>query len=132
MLRHILIGALGATLVTFSASVADASKGKLLTSSSAKRVLTGSAILIRMPLGGGFKISYGRNGRLSGSSSVFSVNTSSGSKDRGKWWVRKGQVCQQWDTWYKGKPYCFKLRLDGNTVYWTRNDGLSGKAKLLK
>ena len=132
MLRHILIGGLGATLVAFTVSAAAASKGKPLNSSSAKRVLTGSANLFPTPLGGGFRINYGRGGKLSGSSSVFSVNSSWGSKDRGRWWVRKGQVCQKWNTWYKGKPYCFKLRLDGKTVYWTRNDGLSGKAKLLK
>ena len=132
MPKHILIGGLGATLIAFSVSAAAASKGKALGSENAKHVLTDSSILIPTPLGGGFRINYGRGGRLSGSSGIFSLNSAWGSSDRGKWWVRNGQVCQKWNTWYKGKPYCFKLRLDGKTVYWTRNDGLSGKAELLK
>lgn len=132
MLKRAGIGIVSGVAILFSVTSASAFDGKKLGTSAMKRTLTGSAILIPTPLGGGFKISYARGGRMNGSSSVFSLNSAWGSKDTGKWWVRKGQLCQKWENWYKGKPYCFDLRFAGEKIHWTRNDGLSGKAKLLK
>jgi hypothetical protein len=52
------------------------------------------------------------------------------SKDRGRWWVRNSQLCQQWQNWSDGRSYCYKLSVNGESVYWTRSDGASGTARL--
>jgi hypothetical protein len=67
---------------------------------------------------------WGRAGSLS-------VYTGS-DRDRGRWWVAAGKLCQRWSTWLGGKSYCFKLRQDGPTVHWTRSDGLSGTATIAR
>jgi hypothetical protein len=34
-------------------------------------------------------------------------------KETGRWWVRGDRLCQQWPTWYDGKPSCFQIRMTG-------------------
>jgi hypothetical protein len=34
--------------------------------------------------------------------------------------------------WLERKIYCFSLRQEGKIVHWVRNDGLSGKATIVR
>jgi len=51
-------------------------------------------------------------------------------RDRGTWWIVAGKLCQRWNNWLGGKSHCFTLRQQGETVQWTRDDGLSGVATI--
>jgi hypothetical protein len=45
--------------------------------------------------------------------------------------VRGTRLCQKWQNWYDGKQFCFTLsRGDGDRLYWTRDDGLEGRARI--
>lgn len=52
--------------------------------------------------------------------------------DNRRWWVNSEKLCPRWQTWLDGKTYCFTLRQEGRVVHWVRNDGLSGKATIVR
>jgi hypothetical protein len=54
----------------------------------------------------------------------------SAARDSGRWWVVADQLCQRWNNWLGGTSYCFKLRQQGASVHWTRDDGVSGMATI--
>jgi hypothetical protein len=51
-------------------------------------------------------------------------------QDSGIWWIAANKLCQRWQRWLDGKPYCFTLQQQGRAVQWTRNDGLTGTATI--
>lgn len=54
-------------------------------------------------------------------------------KETGKWWIADDRLCQQWPSWYKGKPFCFTIKKTSeNSIRWVREDGYSGTAKISK
>jgi hypothetical protein len=104
----------------------------LLTGKRLQQAVSGKTVYIQTPLGSEIPIRYQPNGTMTGVSSAQlaalageSVNT-----DRGRWWVRRAELCQQWSKWADGRLHCYKLRVSGATVHWSRNDGKNGTARL--
>jgi len=96
-----------------------------------RQAISGKTVFLNIS---GFElpIRYAANGRMSGKMSTVAASFSrgDGAQDRGKWWVAGDQLCQQWSSWMEGKSYCYRLTRDGSTVYWARNDGRSGTARI--
>ena len=99
-----------------------------LTGEALQQAVSGRIVLIETPIGS-FPIRYKNNGTMTGQAPAFvpSLGTES---DRGQWWIADDRLCQRWDHWLDAKRYCFKLRRVGATVYWLRDDGLSGTATI--
>ncbi len=84
---------------------------------------SGKTVHIAMPIGS-FPIRYQSNSTMAGQAPV------SAEKNLGNRWVADDHLCQRWYRWRDAKQYRFKLQRVGATVYWPRNDGLSGSATI--
>ena len=104
-----------------------------LSGEEIKRFVDGKRIYLQTPLGGEFPLFYKSNGKVDGSGDAIGLGRFVRPNDSGRWWVRDNRLCQEWERWYDGKRFCFTLKkVDGNTLIWNRDDGLSGRARIEK
>ncbi len=55
------------------------------------------------------------------------------SVDNGKWWVRQGRLCTQWDKWDGGKAHCYVIRGKGDAYTASDAEGMfSGLFTLIR
>lgn len=52
-------------------------------------------------------------------------------EDRGRWWISADRLCHRWNVWLDEQSHCLKIVKSGRTVYWTRDDGMTGTARIL-
>jgi hypothetical protein len=126
------IGTLVMAAVALALSVtASLAEPVTLAGDTLRQAISGKTVFIKIS---GFElpVTYAANGRMSGkmSAAVASFSRGDGAQDRGKWWVAGDKLCQQWSSWMDGKSYCYRLSRDGATVFWVRNDGRSGTARI--
>ena len=93
-----------------------------------RKIVSGRTIELNTPLGG-LPISYRIDGTMRGKAENLAAYTGS-TQDSGIWWIAANKLCQRWQRWLDGKPYCFTLQQQGRAVQWTRNDGLTGTATI--
>lgn len=107
---------------------AETLKGKKLRSE-----VTGKTIYLSVATGVELPIRYKAGGTMYGKLKglIALVPTGMPSKDKGRWWITKNRLCQAWNKWLKRKAYCYKLRKVKGQVYWYRNDGRSGTARIV-
>ncbi|MXN66923.1 hypothetical protein GR183_18565 [Stappia sp. GBMRC 2046] len=104
-----------------------------MTGSEIKAAVSGKRIFLKTPFGGEFPLYYRENGKVDGSGKAIGLGRFMKPSDSGRWWVQGDRLCQQWRSWYDGKRFCFTLaEQGGNTLLWTRDDGLSGRARIGK
>ncbi len=122
---------LGVSLL-FIGTASASEQHELLTGKKLQNAVSGKTIYIQTPIGAEIPVRYKSNGTMLGVSSqkLAVLAGEEVNKDRGRWWVRRTQLCQKWNKWSDGRAYCYKLRVNGKSVYWTRNDGKSGSARL--
>lgn len=119
-----------AVLMVFAGSNVQAEqlKGpKLRSAVTGKTIYLSVATGVELPIkyrSGGFM-----SGRLKGLASI--IPTSMPKKDKGRWWIAKNSLCQTWNKWLKSKSYCYKLSQVKGRVFWKRNDGASGTARIV-
>lgn len=102
-----------------------------LSGGEIKSMITGKRIFLEVPFGGEFPLRYAPNGTVFGDGTALGIGKRMAPKEAGRWWVKDGQLCQQWKSWYKGNVACFKLyQVGGNELYWRRNDGRTGNARI--
>lgn len=102
-----------------------------LTDADIKSEIVGRTIYLAAPLGGEFPLNYRPNGVVDGDGQALGLGRLAKPSDRGRWWVRGGRLCQQFESWYNGKPMCFVLsRAAPGTVAWLRDDGERGVARI--
>lgn len=99
-----------------------------LTGNDLKAIVVGKTVVMNTPVGG-IPVVYRDNGTMVGRAKDLQMYTGQ-ERDRGKWWVRADQICQQWETWLDARQYCFTVRLEGQTLHWKRNDGTTGTATI--
>lgn len=112
-------------------TTASLAKPVKLSGDALRQAISGKTVFLKIS---GFElpINYAANGRMSGKMSAVAASFAKGdgAQDRGKWWVAGDKLCQQWSSWMNGKSYCYRLSREGGTVYWVRNDGRSGTARI--
>lgn len=124
------VSTLGLALA-LAASATQAQARASLSEQEIRQTISGKRIYLKTPLGGEFPLYYRTNGRVDGSGEAVGLGRFMQPKDEGRWWVRGDRLCQKWESWYDGKQFCFTLsRGDGNTLFWQRDDGLSGRARI--
>jgi hypothetical protein len=120
-----------AVLAGFTTTVSQAANQGDLNGSAVRKALSGKTVYLSAS-GIVLPIAYRSNGtmtgRLEASAAAFAGNAST--KDTGRWWISKDQLCQRWNRWQGGKSYCYKLSLVGKSVVWVRNDGRRGTARI--
>jgi hypothetical protein len=120
------VGMIAAAFVMCAAPAAAAeidAEGQAL-----RKIVSGRTIELNTPLGG-LPISYRMDGTMRGKAENLAAYTGS-TQDNGIWWIAANKLCQRWQRWLDGKPYCFTLQQQGRAVQWTRNDGLTGTATI--
>ncbi len=93
--------------------------------------LRGKRIYLSIPVGGEFPLNYYVDQVIDGNGQTTGLGFLFKQTDSGTWWVEQNKMCQKWSSWYDNKPFCFKLkRIDHNSLYWIRDDGLEGTARI--
>jgi hypothetical protein len=122
--------AVALTALGINCAFADDAGSSKLQGDALKKAVSGKTVHLATPLGT-LPIRFRMNGTMSGTAGEMAAYTGSAA-DSGRWWVSSEKLCQRWQTWLDGKIYCFSLRQDGRIVHWVRNDGLSGKAMIVR
>jgi hypothetical protein len=118
------------TAMGISCAFADDAGSSKLEGDTLKKAVSGKTVHLATPLGT-LPIRFRMNGTMSGTAGELAAYTGSAA-DSGRWWVSSEKLCQRWQTWLDRKIYCFTLRQEGRDVHWVRNDGLSGKATIVR
>lgn len=122
------------TFVLASIAIAVASHAtasEKLAGDELKRTVSGKGIYLATPFGGEFPLNYRANGVVDGSGKAVGLGKYMQPTDSGRWWVDGDKLCQKWKSWYDGKQFCFTLTAKGSkSIAWTRDDGLSGTARI--
>lgn len=93
--------------------------------------ISGKRVYLRTPFGGEFPLHYRPGGIVDGSGEALGLGRLMRPTDTGRWWVEGDRLCQQWQSWYDGRRFCFTLIRQGPTeLAWQRNDGLAGTARI--
>lgn len=96
-----------------------------------RKNIIGRRIYLAVPLGGEFPLNYHASGKVDGSGEALGLGRYAKPKDSGKWWIDADRLCQQFNTWYDGKPMCFDLYpVDAENIKWVRDDGSKGTARI--
>jgi hypothetical protein len=101
----------------------------MLDDAMLRGTLSGKTVYLDTPLGIGIPITYHGNGLMSGEAGLLEYILGA-PKDRGRWWVADGKLCQKWFKWLDAQPSCMRLRQDRNRIFWQRDDGMSGTATI--
>lgn len=124
-------GAFAALIAGIAVAATPALASAQLSEREIRNTVAGKRIYLKVPLGGEFPLYYQTNGSVSGSGDAVGLGRFMQPKDQGRWWVRGDRLCQKWQSWYDGKQFCFTLsRGDGNTLFWRRDDGVTGRARI--
>ena len=106
-------------------------EAKQLVEQDIQKHIIGRTIYLQTPFGGEFPLNYRKGGSLDGDGNAIGLGRFFKPKDKGRWWIKDNQLCQQWQSWYNGEAYCFVLKKTSPTsLEWLRNDGLSGLARI--
>lgn len=86
--------------------------------------------LLNTEVGTVVPIVFRSNGSMSGNANGLAFFLGS-SRDQGKWWVKKGKLCQKWKVWLDRETHCMTLKKRGGTVWWKSDDGKRGTARIV-
>lgn len=120
-----------AALVAVAASTTVSAFATPLDGDAIKSLVGGKRVYLSTPYGLEFPLQYMTNGEVRGDASGFSLASMMAPKETGSWWVKGQKLCQKWPSWYKGKTICFTIEQTGKAkIAWTRDDGMSGTARI--
>jgi hypothetical protein len=121
--------AFGLALLAVFTSSAQANEAQL-AGAELKAAVSGKTVYVQTPLGE-VPIRYLSNGTLHGQTELALFDGESQTADRGRWWVSGSALCMQWQNWMQGQQHCFTMRrLNGPMLFWQRDDGKTGMARL--
>lgn len=105
--------------------------GAPLRGKAIKNAVTGKRIYLAVPFGGELPLYYKKDGSVDGSGEAVGLEKFLAPTDQGRWWVKDDNLCQQWQSWYEGKVFCFTLEtLPDDKIVWRRDDGEEGIARI--
>jgi hypothetical protein len=131
MKRLIGAAAIAALVSALTVLSSAADTGDRMSKREIMREIAGKRIYLKVPLGGEFPLFYGRDGTVDGSGEALGLGRYMSPSDRGQWWVANDRLCQKWQEWYDGERQCFELtKAADGTLYWKRDDGLEGEARI--
>ena len=134
MLAYLSAAAFAAPLIfaqTVTVYASNIAAGELVKGEAIKSYVAGKRIYLSVPLGGEMPLHYKEEGVVDGSGEAIGLGKFLAPTDQGRWWVKDDSLCQQWQSWYGGKVFCFTLEsLPGDKLVWRRDDGEEGIARI--
>ncbi len=124
MRQHVVIGAV--LLVGLEAQAAPV----LLGEDELRLAVTGKTVSIDTPLGLPITVNYGANGIMTGTVGAALGVYLGAQKDRGRWSIKNGKLCQKWFKWLDAEMNCLTIRQDGLAIHWQSDQGKSGTATI--
>ena len=124
MRQHALIGAL--IVMGAGAQAAPVPLGE----DDLKSAVAGKTVSIDTPFGLPLTVNYGANGIMTGTAGTALAVYLGSAKDRGRWHIRNGKLCQKWFKWLSSEMTCLTLAQDGLKVYWRSDEGRTGTATI--
>ncbi|MDX2154919.1 MAG: hypothetical protein SFW09_00285 [Hyphomicrobiaceae bacterium] len=124
MRQHVVIGA-----VLLLGTGASATPVKL-DEQELRAMIAGKTVKIDTPLGVPLTVSYGANGLMTGTVGTVLAAYLGSAKDRGRWSVRNGLLCQKWFKWLDAEETCMEVRQDGPKIHWRTDTGKTGTAMI--
>ena len=125
------IPSLGLSALLLLSTGAAPAAAEQLAGDQLKQFVNGKRVYLATPFGGEFPLNYKRSGLVTGDGSALGLGRFLAPKETGRWWVTGQNLCQQWPTWYDGKPSCFRIKKTGErSLDWVRDDGRNGKARI--
>lgn len=109
---------------------ATAAAPRHVTGKSISDLVAGTLIELDTPLGARLPVTFAESGQMSAVSRDLARYLGSPS-DSGRWWVSGDQLCHKWNRWFSGETQCLRLKVDGPTIHWRREDGTSGTATVV-
>lgn len=128
MFRHAFACALGVSAGLATTTVA--SEPQALTGAAIRATVAGSTIRLDTPLAATVPIHYSESGEVTGEAGNLSWVLGAAT-DKGRWWVEKDRLCHKWSVWFEAENQCLRLSLEGDRVFWLRDDGKSGTATMI-
>ena len=101
-----------------------------LTDDDLKKIVPGATIAIDTPLGASLPIVFGHDGLMTGKAGMLEPFLGA-AKDRGRWWIERGRLCQKWFRWFDAEARCVALSQDGQVFHWRQDSGRTGTAKMI-
>ena len=101
-----------------------------LSGDDIKQTVAGAVFAVDTPLGSTLPIAYGEDGRMSAEAGALAYLLGSPT-DSGSWWISGNRLCQKWRRWFDGAVHCLRLSQEGRQVFWRRDDGESGTARIV-
>lgn len=124
MRQHALIGALIVVGTGAQAAPVPLSEDEL------KSAVVGKTVSIDTPLGMPLTVNYGANGIMTGTAGTALAVYLGSAKDRGRWYIKNGKLCQKWFKWLSGDTTCLAIQQDGLKIYWRSDEGRTGTAMI--
>jgi hypothetical protein len=114
-------------------ALASPAAADTLSGREIRREIIGKRIYLATPLGGELPLNYRRNGTVDATGEAIGLGRFVQPNDRGRWWLRGDNLCQQWESWYDGRAFCFTLTSIGDgRLRWRRDDGETGVARIAR
>jgi len=118
-------------VASVSVLIATSARAEPLAGSELKNFVNGKRIYLATPFGGEFPLTYKRSGAVTGDGTALGLGKFLAPRESGRWWIKGGNLCQQWPSWYDGKPTCFQITKTGDkSLDWVRQDGRRGTARI--
>ncbi|MFV0298678.1 MAG: hypothetical protein ACK5JT_21455 [Hyphomicrobiaceae bacterium] len=95
-----------------------------------KKAVSGKTVKISTPIGLPLTVNYGANGIMVGSVGSALAAYLGSAKDRGRWKIRNGKLCQKWFKWLASEEICMELSQAGGTIHWRTDSGRTGTAEI--
>lgn len=92
--------------------------------------VSGKVVKIDTPLGLPLTVNYGANGIMVGTAGSALAAYLGAARDRGRWSVRNGKLCQKWFKWLASDETCMTVRQEGLKIHWHADSGKSGTATI--
>jgi hypothetical protein len=93
-----------------------------------RTLVSGKTVLIDAVFGASIQVVFRPTGSMLGQAGSLAYLLGAAS-DEGRWWIAQGRLCQRWKTWLDRETQCLRLREDGATIRWVRDDGKTGTAR---
>jgi hypothetical protein len=95
-----------------------------------RAAVSGKTVKIDTPLGLQITVNYGANGIMSGTAGTALSVYLGAPKDRGRWRILNGKLCQKWFKWLDSETTCLTIRQDGSKIFWRSDEGKVGTASI--